>query len=153
MNNIQYLKDKMKTSDFDYQLPPELIAQTPVTPRDSSRLLVYDRQLDKVYHKHFYDIKQFLKKGDVLVRNNTRVLPARMFGYTPNGGKVEVLLLKRFNLNEWEVLVKPGKKAKPGAKLVFNQELSLEVIETIFVVCKLEISGAFGTKVPVILMS
>ncbi|MBE5733810.1 MAG: tRNA preQ1(34) S-adenosylmethionine ribosyltransferase-isomerase QueA [Clostridiales bacterium] len=121
----------MKTSDFDYQLPPELIAQTPVTPRDSSRLLVYDRQLDKVYHKHFYDIKQFLKKGDVLVRNNTRVLPARMFGYTPNGGKVEVLLLKRFNLNEWEVLVKPGKKAKPGAKLVFNQELSLEVIETI----------------------
>ncbi len=121
----------MKTSDFDYQLPPELIAQTPVTPRDSSRLLVYDRQLDKVYHKRFYDIKQFLKKGDVLVRNNTRVLPARMFGYTPNGGKVEVLLLKRFNLNEWEVLVKPGKKAKPGAKLVFNQELSLEVIETI----------------------
>jgi len=121
----------MKTSDFDYQLPPELIAQTPVTPRDSSRLLVYDRQLDKVYHKHFYDIKQFLKRGDVLVRNNTRVLPARMFGYTPNGGKVEVLLLKRFNLNEWEVLVKPGKKAKPGAKLVFNQELSLEVIETI----------------------
>lgn len=121
----------MKTSDFDYQLPPELIAQTPVTPRDSSRLLVYDRQLDKVYHKHFYDIKQFLKKGDVLVRNNTRVLPARMFGYTANGGKVEVLLLKRFNLNEWEVLVKPGKKAKPGAKLVFNQELSLEVIETI----------------------
>ncbi|MBE5753933.1 MAG: tRNA preQ1(34) S-adenosylmethionine ribosyltransferase-isomerase QueA [Clostridiales bacterium] len=121
----------MKTSDFDYFLPEELIAQTPVEPRDSSRLLVYDRENDKVYHKHFYDIKSFLKKGDVLVRNNTKVLPARMFAFTPNGAKVEVLLLKRFNLNEWEVLVKPGKKARPGAHLVLNEELSLEVLETI----------------------
>lgn len=121
----------MKTSDFDYYLPEELIAQTPVYPRDSSRLLVYDREKDQVYHKHFYDIKDFLKKGDVLVRNNTKVLPARMFAYTPNGAKVEVLLLKRFNLNEWEVLVKPGKKAKPGAVLTFNEQLSLEVLETI----------------------
>ncbi len=121
----------MKTSDFDYYLPEELIAQTPVEPRDSSRLLVYDRENDKVYHKHFYDIKSFLKKGDVLVRNNTKVLPARMFAYTPNGAKVEVLLLKRFNLNEWEVLVKPGKKARPGAKLVLSEELSLEVLQTI----------------------
>ena len=121
----------MKTSDFDYYLPEELIAQTPVEPRDSSRLLVYDRENDKVYHKHFYDIKSFLKKGDVLVRNNTKVLPARMFAFTPNGAKVEVLLLKRFNLNEWEVLVKPGKKARPGAHLVLNEELSLEVLETI----------------------
>ena len=121
----------MKTSDFYYDLPKELIAQTPVYPRDTSRLLVYDRKTDKVLHKHFYDIKEFLKKGDVLVRNNTRVLPARMFAYTPNGAKVEVLLLKRFNLNEWEVLVKPGKKAKPGAKLVFNAELNLEVLSTV----------------------
>ncbi len=121
----------MKTSDFDYYLPEELIAQTPVYPRDSSRLLVYDRESDKTYHKHFYDIKQFLREGDLLVRNNTRVLPARMFAYTQNGGKVEVLLLKRFNLTDWEVLVKPGKKAKPGAKLVLNEELSLEVLETI----------------------
>lgn len=121
----------MKTSDFDYYLPEELIAQTPVYPRDSSRLLVYDRANDKVYHKHFYDIKEFLKPGDLLVRNTTKVLPARMFAYTPNGGKVEVLLLKRFNLTEWEVLVKPGKKAKPGAKLIFNEELSLEVLQTI----------------------
>ncbi|MBO5066924.1 MAG: tRNA preQ1(34) S-adenosylmethionine ribosyltransferase-isomerase QueA [Clostridia bacterium] len=121
----------MKTSDFYYDLPKELIAQTPVYPRDTSRLMVYDRKTDKVLHKHFYDIKEFLKKGDVLVRNNTRVLPARMFAYTPNGAKVEVLLLKRFNLNEWEVLVKPGKKAKPGAKLVFNAELSLEVLSTV----------------------
>lgn len=121
----------MKTSDFDYFLPEELIAQTPVEPRDSSRLLVYDRKSDKVSHEHFFDIKKYLKKGDVLVRNNTRVLPARMFAYTQNGGRVEVLLLKRFNLTEWEVLVKPGKKAKPGAKLVLSEELSLEVLETI----------------------
>ncbi|MBR2449818.1 MAG: tRNA preQ1(34) S-adenosylmethionine ribosyltransferase-isomerase QueA [Clostridia bacterium] len=121
----------MKTSDFDYYLPEELIAQTPVEPRDSSRLLVYNRSEDKVYHKRFYDIKEFLKPGDLLVRNNTRVLPARMFGYTKNGGKVEILLLKRFNLTEWEVLVKPGKKAKPGAELVLSEELSLTVLETI----------------------
>ena len=121
----------MKTSDFYYDLPEELIAQTPVYPRDSSRLLVYDRSKDEVLHKHFYDIKQFLKKGDLLVRNNTKVLPARMFGYTQNGGKVEILLLKRFNLTEWEVLVKPGKKARPKAKLVISEELSLEVLSTI----------------------
>ncbi len=121
----------MKTSDFDYNLPPELIAQTPVYPRDSSRLLAFDRANDKIEHKHFCDIIDYLKEGDVLVRNNTKVLPARMFAYTKNGGKVEVLLLKRFNLNEWEVLVKPGKKAKPGVSLTFNEELSLEVLGTI----------------------
>lgn len=121
----------MKTSDFDYYLPEELIAQTPVYPRDSSRLLVYDSKSDKIYHEHFYDIKKYLKRGDVLVRNNTKVLPARMFAYTQNGGRVEILLLKRFNLNEWEVLVKPGKKAKPHTKLTINQELSLEVLSVI----------------------
>lgn len=121
----------MKTSDFDYYLPEELIAQTPVTPRDSSRLLVYDRKSDEVKHKHFFDIVDYLKEGDVLVRNNTKVLPARMFAFTKNGGKVEVLLLKRFNLAEWEVLVKPGKKAKPGTKLVISEELSLEVLANI----------------------
>ena len=121
----------MKTSDFDYYLPENLIAQTPVYPRDTSRLLVYDRQSDVISHKHFYDIVDYLKEGDVLVRNNTRVLPARMFAFTKNGGKVEVLLLKRFNLNEWEVLVKPGKKAKPGVTLTISNELSLEVIGTI----------------------
>lgn len=121
----------MKTSDFDYYLPEQLIAQTPIEPRDHSRLLVYDRKEDKVYHKKFYDIKDFLKAGDVLVRNNTKVLPARMFAYTKNGGKVEILLLKRFNLTEWEVLVKPGKKAKPGVELTINEQLKLTVLSTI----------------------
>ena len=93
--------------------------------------MVYNRETKTTEHKRFYDIKNYLKKGDVLVRNNTRVLPARMFGYTKNGGKVEVLLLKRFNLNEWEVLVKPGKKARVGGKLVLSEELSLEVLSTI----------------------
>ena len=121
----------MKTSDFDYYLPEELIAQTPVEPRDSSRLLVYNREEDKIYHQRFYDIKKFLKAGDLLVRNNTRVLPARMFARTKNGGKVEVLLLKRFDLTEWEVLVKPGKKAKPGSLLTISDKLSLEVLSNI----------------------
>lgn len=121
----------MKTTDFDYYLPEELIAQTPVYPRDSSRLLVYDREKDKIEHKHFFDIKKYLKKGDVLVRNNTKVLPARMFAYTEKGAKVEVLLLKRFNLTDWEVLVKPGKKARVGARLTLSNELSLEVKEII----------------------
>ena len=137
----------MKTSDFDYYLPEELIAQTPVEPRDTSRMLVFDRQNDNVEHKHFYDILDYLKEGDVLVRNNTKVLPARMFAYTPNGAKVEVLLLKRFNLNEWEVLVKPGKKARVGAKLTLNEELSLEVIanveETGSRIVRFEFDGVF----------
>ncbi|MBQ9513657.1 MAG: tRNA preQ1(34) S-adenosylmethionine ribosyltransferase-isomerase QueA [Clostridia bacterium] len=119
----------MKTTDFDYYLPENLIAQTPVEPRDASRLLVYDRTTDTVYHKHFSDIKSFLKKGDLLVRNNTKVLPARLFGTTPNGGKVEILLLKRFNLTEWEVLVKPGKKMRVGAKITISSDLSAEVLE------------------------
>ncbi len=121
----------MKTNDFDYYLPENLIAQTPVYPRDSSKMLVYDRAQDRVEHKRFYDIKNYLKKGDVLVRNNTKVLPARLFGYTPHGGKVEVLLLRRFDLTDWEVLVKPGKKAKPGAKLIIAENLSLEVLSNI----------------------
>ena len=118
----------MKTSDFDYFLPEELIAQTPVYPRDSSRLLVYDSKLDKIEHKHFYDIKNYLKKGDVLVRNNTKVLPARLFAKTINGGKVEILLLKRLNLTDWEVLCKPGKKAKIGTILTLSNDLSAEII-------------------------
>ena len=121
----------LNTSDFDYYLPESLIAQTPIEPRDNSRLLVYNRAEDKISHERFYDIKKYLKKGDVLVRNNTKVLPARLFAFTSHGGKVEVLLLKRFDLTEWEVLVKPGKKARVGTELTINEELSLTVIGNI----------------------
>ena len=121
----------MKTNDFDYYLPEELIAQTPAIPRDSSRLLVYDKNSKKIEHKRFYDILSYLKEGDVLVRNNTRVLPARMFGETEHGGKVEILLLKRLDLKRWEVLVKPGKKATPGKILTLSNELKLKVLETV----------------------
>ena len=119
----------LKTSDFYYNLPEELIAQTPVYPRDSSRLLCYNKQEDRIEHKHFYDIENMLNPGDLLVINDTKVYPARIFAYTQNGGKVEVLLLKRLNLTDWEVLVKPGKKAKEGVRLVVNEELSLQVLQ------------------------
>ena len=116
-------------SDYDYELPEELIAQTPAEPRDSSRLLVYDCATGKREHRIFRDIKEYLRPGDVLVVNNTKVLPARLYAYTKNGGKVEVLLLKRRDLNEWEVLVRPGKKAKVGAELIVSEELSLTVVD------------------------
>lgn len=116
-----------KKSDFYYDLPEELIAQTPATPRDSSRLLIYDRKADKTEHKIFRDIYDYLKSGDVLVINNTKVLPARMFAHTEHGGAVEVLLLKRLEKDKWEVLVKPGKKCTVGKKLIISDELSLTV--------------------------
>lgn len=118
---------QFKKSDFYYELPPELIAQTPAQPRDSSRLLVYDRATDKVEHRIFHDVTDYLKKGDVLVVNNTKVLPARMYAHTEHGGVVEVLLLKRLDKDTWEVLVKPGKKCTVGKKLTINDKLSLTV--------------------------
>ena len=117
----------LKTSDFYYDLPEELIAQTPAEPRDSSRLLVYRRDTQAIEHRIFREITDYLKAGDVLVVNRTRVLPARLFAATPHGGRVEVLLLKRLNLDEWEVLVRPGKKCRIGTRLYVNEELSLEV--------------------------
>lgn len=120
----------MNKSDFYYELPEELIAQTPIEPRDASRLLVYDRSSNTIEHKHFYDLPDYLHKGDVLVINNTRVLPARIYGVKAvTGAKVEFLLHKRINLTDWEVLVKPAKKASVGAKFVFSDKLSAEVIE------------------------
>jgi len=118
----------MRTSDFDYELPEERIAQTPVSPRDSSRMLVYDRASRTTEHKHFYDLPDYLRAGDVLVVNNTRVLPARLYG-TKDGGtaRVEILLLKRIDLARWEVLIKPGKRFKAGARIIFNDELSATV--------------------------
>lgn len=120
----------MKTSDFDYYLPEELIAQTPVEPRDSSRLLVYDRKDESIKHKIFRDICDVLQKGDLLVVNDTKVLPARIYGETEHGGKVEILLLKRRSINEWETLVKPGRKAKKGAIWKISDELKAEIIDT-----------------------
>ena len=119
---------ELKTSDFYYDLPEELIAQTPAEPRDSSRLLVYHRDTKTIEHRIFHDICDYLKKGDVLVINRTRVLPARLYAHTEHGGAVEVLLLKRMSLDTWEVLVRPGRKCRPGAKLYFSEELSLEVL-------------------------
>ena len=118
----------LKTSDFYYDLPEELIAQTPVYPRDSSRLLYYNKQTKSVKNGVFTDVLNILQKGDLLVVNNTRVLPARMFAYTEFGGKIEILLLKRLSLTDWEVMVKPGKKAKENVKLTINEELSLTVL-------------------------
>lgn len=118
----------MKTSDFYYDLPQELIAQTPVEPRDSSRLLVYDRKQKSITHKHFYDIVDYLHAGDVLVVNNTKVLPARIYGTKiPTGGQVEFLLLKRLDLTHWEVILKPGRIAKPGAEFRFSDDLTATV--------------------------
>ena len=114
----------MKTSDFYYELPKELIAQTPVEPRDSSRLLVLDRRDGSVEHRHFYDIIDYLREGDLIVANDSRVLPARIFGVKDGtGARVEFLLLKQISGNRWETLCKPGKKAREGAKFTFGDGL------------------------------
>ena len=114
---------------FDYYLPQELIAQTPAEPRDHSRLLVYKRADKSTEHRHFFDITEYLHPGDALVINDTRVLPARLFGTTENGGAMQVLLLNRRDRDTWEVLVKPGKKARIGAKITFSQELACTVTD------------------------
>ena len=114
----------MKTSDFDYELPEELIAQTPVEPRDQSRLLVYHRKDQSIEHKHFCDIIDYLNPGDALVINETRVIPARLLGVKEDTGvPVEVLLLRRLNTAEWEALVRPGRRLKPGTRCVFGDGL------------------------------
>lgn len=120
----------LKTHDFFYELPEELIAQTPIEPRDHSRLLVYNRQTDEIQHKHFYDLPSFLKKGDLLVINNTRVIPARIFGHIENHESVlEVLLLKRKDYTHWETIMKPARKARLGSVIHFCDELSAVVTE------------------------
>lgn len=118
----------MKTSDFYYDLPEELIAQHPVEPRDASRLLVYDRKTETITHKHFYDLPEYLGENDVLVRNNTKVIPARIYGISDEtGAKVEFLLYKRLDLNEWKTLCKPAKKAKIGYRFTFGNALACTV--------------------------
>lgn len=122
----------MKKSDFFYNLPDELIAQYPAEPRDSSRMLVYNRQDRTIEHKHFYDIESYLKSGDVLVINNTKVLPVRLYGNKDKtNGKIEFLLLKRLDLKKWEVVLKPGRIAKVGSKFHFGDKLSATVLDII----------------------
>lgn len=118
---------RYKKSDFYYDLPEELIAQTPAEPRDSSRLLVYRRDTDEVEHRIFRDICDYLRAGDVLVINNTKVLPARMYARTEYGGLIEILLLKRLDKDRWEVLAKPGKKCAIGKSFEISDKLSFEV--------------------------
>lgn len=123
----------MKTHDFYYDLPEELIAQTPLQQRDASRLLTLDRNTGAIGHHHFYDILDLLHEGDCLVLNNSRVLPARLLGHrVPTMGAVEVLLLKDHGNGVWECLTKPGRKTQPGTKLSFgNGELTATVIEAL----------------------
>ncbi|MBQ3256672.1 MAG: tRNA preQ1(34) S-adenosylmethionine ribosyltransferase-isomerase QueA [Oscillospiraceae bacterium] len=121
----------MKKSDFWFDLPEELIAQTPLEKRDTSRLLHLNKNTGEVEHLHFSDIKKFLKKGDCLILNDSRVLPARLIGHRATGGQVELLLLRDLGGDEWECLVKPGRKAKPGAEVFFgNGELKATVLST-----------------------
>lgn len=110
----------MKTSDFDFELPEELIAQTPLERRDTSRLLTLNKTTGEIEHHHFYELPQFLRPGDCLVLNNSRVLPARLIGRRLTGGVCEVLLLVDKGDNVWECLVRPGRKLKPGAQVVFG---------------------------------
>lgn len=122
----------MKTHDFWYELPEELIAQTPLQQRDASRLMVLNRQNGEVVHRHFYDVIEYLQPGDCLVMNDSRVLPARLLGHRPTGGAVEVLLLRDLGDKKWECLCKPGRKMQSGNEVIFgNGELSAVVTEVL----------------------
>jgi S-adenosylmethionine:tRNA ribosyltransferase-isomerase len=121
----------MLLSDFDYDLPEDLIAQHPCEPRDHSRLLVLNKVTGMLSHQHFYDLPQYLDAGDTLIFNDTRVIPARLIGTkSGTGGKVEVFLLTRRSADEWEALVKPGKKARPGTIVEFSDDLRCEILST-----------------------
>ena len=123
----------MKVADFNYELPEELIAQVPIKNRDSSRLMVLHRENETIEHKNFKDIIEYLKPGDCLVRNNTKVIPARLYGIKEETGvKVEFLLLKRIEENIWEVMVRPGRRLKQGTKVIFGDGiLEAEILETL----------------------
>jgi len=124
------MKDIFKKETYFYNLPENLIAQTPIEPRDHSRMLVFNRNTKEIEHKHFYDILNYFQKGDVLVVNNTRVIPARLIGIkTETNAKIEVFLLKKLEQNVYEVLLKPAKKAKIGSIIQFSETLSCKVIE------------------------
>lgn len=117
----------MRVEDFNYDLPAELIAQVPAEPRDHSRLLVVPRAGGPLAHRHFYDLPEYLRSGDVLVINETRVIPARLFGHKETGAQVEVLLLRPLSDRTWEALVRPGRRLQAGARIIFSDELSASV--------------------------
>ena len=119
----------MKLSEFNYELPEELIAQVPLENRDESRLLILNRKTGEIKHSNFRDVINYLKPGDCLVRNNTKVIPARLYGYKDTGAKIEVFLLKEHENKEWEVLIKPSKRVKEGTVVKIADELSAEVIK------------------------
>ena len=119
----------MKVSDFDYHLPPELIAQEPLPDRSASRMLVVHRSTGVLEDRHFRDLPSYLKPGDCIVLNNSRVFPSRLFGHRPTGGKVEVFLLKQLEPQLWTALVKPGRSLQPGAQILFNEQLTAEVVD------------------------
>lgn len=120
----------MKTHDFWYDLPDELIAQTPLLQRDASRLLVLDRNSGEIAHKNFYDIIDYLRPGDCLIMNDSRVLPARLLGHRPTGGAAEILLLRDLGENRWECLAKPGRKLTVGQKVLFgNNDLTATIVD------------------------
>ena len=121
--------DYTNLKTYDYVLTEDLIAQTPLEKRDNSRLLVLNKETSEIAHKHFFDIYDYLKSGDVLVINNTRVIPARLYGYKETGAKLEVLLLKRHSLKVWECLMKPAKRLHIGEELVFSEELKCKLLE------------------------
>lgn len=120
---------------YFYDLPQELIAQTPMEPRDHSRLLCYNRKTDKITDKHFYDILDFLKEGDLLILNNTKVLPARLYGFkAETGARIEILLQKRIDLHNWEAISKPAKRLSVGTEVIFNENIK----------CTITSKGEFG---------
>ena len=120
----------MKLEEFNYDLPKELIAQEPAEPRDSCRLMILDRKTGEYTHHTFRDILDEIRPGDVFVFNNTKVIPARLYGYRKEtGGKVEILLLTPKGNDNWEILVNPGKKALPGQVIEFNEHLSCEILD------------------------
>lgn len=124
---------KMNKKDFYYDLPEELIAQTPLKNRSESRLMRLNKRTGEISHDHFYDLPKFLKKGDCLILNDTKVMPARLYGAKEDtGGAIEFLLLKKRSLDEWEVILRPGRRAKPGARFVFGEgELKAEIIDVV----------------------
>ncbi len=118
----------MLLTDFDYNLPEELIAQKPIEPRNASRLMILNPADKTIVHEHFYNLKNFLKPSDTLIFNDTRVIPARLIGHKNTGARIEIFLLRRIDASTWETLVKPGKKAQEDTEIFFSDELSCKIV-------------------------